>query len=530
MAAPPRRRATATAGSGHAPLAQTQQSRLAALARRHRGFTVLFAGGMLLRLAAMLAYRPALWFNDAFEYVAVALRPYPYPLRPDGYSFLLLALKPAHSFLLVVALQHLVGLASAGLVYILCRRLGAPGWAACLAAAPVMLDAHQVQLEHLVLSDTVFTGLVLGAVALVLQRGRLSSRRCATAGAMLAASMITRPAAVPVIVLVLAYLTWRRVGWRAVTALVVALAMPLAAYGLWYRTAYGALALDSSTGIQLYGRVAGFADCRRMHPDPQLAVLCPPDPGNGQAAPLWIWHPVSPLNHIAGPGFTPAKEQLARAFAVQAILTQPLDYLHLVHRDVVHLFSWSRGPYPNDYTEPGWQFSIHPWPISNQSLPSGGTQASATRAYQGGDARTRVYQPYADLLVGYQRLVIVRGPLLAALLLLGLLGLATSPSRGTPQSRAELIVVEAAALGLLFVPIFAVQLDYRYTMPCYPFAGLAAVLGAARVHGWAAGYRSTTPKQGISEAERRARTLARTRLATRPASDAPSPGRRERLQ
>jgi hypothetical protein len=69
--------------------------------RRHRVFAAAFGVGAVLRLITMLGYGPAMWFNDSYEYVSVALHPRPHPIRPDGYSFWLMLLKPFHSFALV---------------------------------------------------------------------------------------------------------------------------------------------------------------------------------------------------------------------------------------------------------------------------------------------------------------------------------------------------------------------------------------------------------------------------------------------
>ena len=122
--------------------------------RRHRVFAAAFALGGLLRLITMLGYGPAMWFNDSYEYVSVALHPRPHPIRPDGYGFWLLLLKPFHSFTLVTLTQHLMGLATAALIYALLRRkFGLPKWGATLAAAPVLFDAYQIQLEQLIMSD-----------------------------------------------------------------------------------------------------------------------------------------------------------------------------------------------------------------------------------------------------------------------------------------------------------------------------------------------------------------------------------------
>src|SRR5690606_22257965 len=143
------------------------------LARRHPAFSVIIATAALLRVVAMLGYQPVMYFNDSFDYLHVATDPYPHPLRPNGYAFLLLLLKPFHSFALVAAVQHLMGLAMGVMIYaLLRRRFRLPGWGAALAAAPVLLDAYQLQLEHLVLSDTTFAFLVVSAVTLLLWHDR----------------------------------------------------------------------------------------------------------------------------------------------------------------------------------------------------------------------------------------------------------------------------------------------------------------------------------------------------------------------
>jgi hypothetical protein len=450
-------------------------TRQCALITRHRALSTFVALGAVLRTFTILGYHPALLYNDTFEYVDVATRLRPYEIRPDGYSFFLWALEPAHSFLLVIILQHLLGLATAILAYGLVRRFGLPAWAGCLAAAPILFDGYQIELEHVVLSDTLFTFLVVATATLALRARALTPRACAGIGILLAAAMITRPAAVPVIIAVAAYLLFRRVGWRSLIALVIALAAPLGAYGLWYRSAHHQFALDDSTGIQLYGRVGGFADCRRMHPDAALRVLCPSRPGSNLPAPAWVWYSTSPLHRIPGPTFTPQKDALARRFAVLAIVQQPGDYLAAVGRDLGHAVSWERGPYPNAFTAAGWPFPTKPWP-----LPPGGFEQRAMTTYERGFTATKVSEPFARIMRDYQQVVVVRGPMLVGLVIIGLAGLIPGRRR-TRIGRGDLLVVTAIGLGLALVPIFTVQLDYRYLLPSYPFLAISAVLGAARL-------------------------------------------------
>jgi len=432
-------------------------------------------------VVAVLAYRPALWFNDAFEYVSVALHPSPYAIRPNGYSFFLQLLEPAHSFTLVVVVQHLMGLGTAVAVYALAHRFGLPPWARCLAALPVLLDGYWIQLEHTPLSDTLFTLLLVLTVVLVLWRPRPSVVTCTSVGLLLAVAMLVRPAALPMLGLLALYVAVRRLGWRSLGSLALAMAVPLTAYGLWYRSVHGNFALDNSTGIFLYGRVAGFADCRIVRPPPGLVPLCPYDPGNGLTAPAWVWHSNSPLYRVPGPLFSAKKEHLAMHFALRAIRAQPGDYAKAVGTDALHAFQWSRGPYPNYFTADAEGLRAGPWPVRNIPIEGLGTQLSIVTDYERGEARTRVVQPFAGWLGTYQDRVHLPGTVLALFLLLGAAGLVPRPQRGETTGRLPLLLLELAALSLVLVPILTVELDYRYVMPSYPFAAIAGVLGAARL-------------------------------------------------
>ncbi len=453
---------------------------LGRLAGRHRAICSLVVIAACLRLITMIAYIPVIWYNDAFEYVGVALRTTPYPVRPDGYSFVLKALEPFHSFTLIVLLQHLLGLAMGLGIYATAGRLGLPAWGACLAAAPILFDAYQLELEHMPLSDTVFTSILLLAVALAAVRRPADYKASIAIGLLAAAALLTRPAALPVVAVLGIYLLVERIGWRKILASIAAFAIPVLMYAGWYQSSHGAFAIDSSTGIQLYGRVAGFADCNKMKPSPKLRPLCPEVPGTLAPAPRWVWYGTSPLNKIPGYNFSPQKDRLALSFAAKAILSQPLDYAGVVRRDVIRLFSWSRGNYPNAYTVAGYEFDNSPWQVADIAPSLGSTKQNLIK-YGRGNPDTRVNRTWASVLHGYQRIFFVRGPLLAAMFLLGLLGLVPRDKGATPQTRRPLALALLTAAGLTFVPILTVQLDYRYIMPALAFAPLAAALGAARL-------------------------------------------------
>ena len=154
---------------------------LAAVARRHWLFGLALAGAVVLRVLAMLAFRPIMWFGgDSASYLSTALRLIPDPSRVGGYGLMLWALRPLHSLAAVAAVQHLAGIAAGVLIYLLARQHGLPAWAAVLGALPVLFDAYELQLESDAVPDGPFGLLIVAALYLLLRPPR---RGCAAAAA-----------------------------------------------------------------------------------------------------------------------------------------------------------------------------------------------------------------------------------------------------------------------------------------------------------------------------------------------------------
>ncbi len=447
------------------------------LASRHPVFTAMLAAAAVVRLTAVIGYVPALWFNDSFEYLGVALRPQPYVVRPSGYSFFLMVLEPFHSFRLVVVVQHLLGLAVAVMIYALLRRYDMPGWLAALATVPQLFDGYQIQVEHMVMAETLFTVLAVAAVVTLLWWRRPPTIAALAAGGLLAGATLTRTVGLPLAVVAGLWLLARRPGWRPVLAFCLTLLIPLGCYGVWFQTVHGQVGIVGSDGVFLYSRTTSFVDCARTHPPADLAVLCPRERLDARQPPSnYIWHTDTPLHGIPGAVFSPAKESLAGRFARRAVVTQPLDYAGIVLRD----FSRTFGPRLTDYPNAGmvrpFVFHVPPDPVPDRTFIPGGSSPEDVRAYEHGDGAHRLHQPFATWLEVYQRRVAVPGPVLGLLLFGAVLGIAMA-GRYRAQLRTPLSLITAAGLTLLAVPPLTAGFDHRYVLPALTFLGAGAGLG-----------------------------------------------------
>src|ERR1022692_2926004 len=132
--------------------------------RRHWLLAVLLTAGLVMRVLAQIAYRPALLYIDSIKYLFGA-----YPGNdPPGYLLVLRPLLAVGNLDLVAAVQHLLGLAMAVALYLLMRRRGVPRWLAALATAPILLDAYQLQIEQTIMPDTLFEALIVTGLVLLL--------------------------------------------------------------------------------------------------------------------------------------------------------------------------------------------------------------------------------------------------------------------------------------------------------------------------------------------------------------------------
>lgn len=413
----------------------------------------------------MFGFRWQLWFNDSWSYVESAVRDRPHAARPNGYAFLLDAFEPFHAYWPIVVVQHLLALAAAVMIYALLFRRGVRPWVAALATAPLLLDAYGIELEHMLLSDTLFLFLVVATLCVLLWPDDQGWKTYAAVGGLIAVATLTRPIALALIPITLVWLIFRWRGWRPLVALAACSALPLVGYALWFSSFYGPVALTSSDGVFLYSRVMKFADCSKFATPPEEAPLCDSRPFSDRPdSQFYIWGADSPLERIPGDRFSVRKNELAGSFARRAIMAQPGAYLSTAGSDLLRNFHWDRKVFPDEYTYSQYEFGTDTKPVPSWAAPN-------LLAYKGDLAATEIVKPYSTFMEWYQRYFYLRGTMVLVILLLPLYGLY--------RRRWDVLLPWAAAWALLVVPAVTAEFDYRYVIPAVPLAALAAALGAA---------------------------------------------------
>ena len=450
-------------------------------------FVAILVPAFLLRADAELGYRWWAYFNDSFDYISTAATGVTDPARVSGYSIFLRLLMPLHSFGLVTVLQHLMGLAVGVMIYALARhRFGAPAWLAAVATLPVLYDGFEIQLEHLILSDTLFLLIAMAAITLLLWTPEISWRKCTLAGLLLGVSAVVRSTGLPLIPVFALYLlialfpaartrrTWS--AWRplagGIVGFCVLAALPNLAYMAVYDHQHGQFAENTSTGVFLYSRVMTFAECSKMgiSSDPELLALCTTvPPGQRPIAQAYIWTPASPLDRFPPTKFSPLPNSLADRFAVKAIEAQPLAYGQTVFDDTWRAFDWPRSVFPNAATYDEYLFGYHPLAIPGSPV-SGYPNTAAY--YEQGNPNTRIVGPFAGIIRVYQRYVWLPGTVFGLILLGGLIALCWRWRRGGRDAFLPWL----SSLALIVIPAATAEFDYRYVTTAVPFACLGLVL------------------------------------------------------
>ncbi len=457
----------------------TPRSRACLLVRkswpRSRGavlVTGVFAGGVMLRVLFMVAYRPALLgIPDSGTYIESAHRNlFLDPVHPAGYALFLRVLHVIDAHLsATIAVQHLLGLLTAVVLFKLVRRATANTLAGVIPAIAVMFNGLQLFVEHSPLSDPLFVLLVALVLLVAIQARDGRPWTLAALGVLVGASVMVRSVALVLIPLITIWLLLvargGRVerGARAMVPLVIALSLT-GAYVVVQRSRTGVEGLTQADGRFTYAVAAQFADCSKFSPPPGTRALCqtsPPArrgsmnqylegyPDHGPGVPPGGRGVLSPAWRVYGP-IPNGNDELA-AFGREAILHQPVDYLAVVARN----FSYF------------WRGSPRAF-ITAALAPNPGVDTSVTSYYATGSRLSKVG---FGAFRSYGRAIELDGALVLLLLFLSLSAVMVR------NAEARAIASLCAAAGwLLLLGAAAVHTDPRYALPALgPLAAAASI-------------------------------------------------------
>jgi hypothetical protein len=458
---------------------------LSSFASQHAPFLVVLAIGALLRVYLLAAYRPVAGvFNDSVTYLSTShdhlfsdanrMAGYPLFLRIVRY------LVPELSAVVVV--QHLLGVATAILLYVTVRRVIGGRWLAALPAGFFLVSGDHLLLEHSILTESLYTFLVTASVTgLVFAITTHSSSTAwprlallALSAAALGAAWTLRTVALPLFV--------AAAGWIFVVSAppvrdrlisVAAFALPACALIATYITLQGALTgfwgVLPGAGWIMYMRAAPFADCQEFDPPSGTRFLCETTPVRARPGPSYYQFVDGPaIKRFGDPFQTNARgsSTLGR-FARSAILGQPLDYLREVGRDAVRYIVPSAG-LDRPYAGPG----SDELDLPRRNPPSEEATIETAEAV-GFDASSITVGRGIALLGDLQAMTRIGGLSLVVLLALGLF--ATLSGFGTLRPVAVLLMLFAVLQAL--VPAATISWGYRYGVVGMGLLFAAAALG-----------------------------------------------------
>jgi hypothetical protein len=461
----------------------------AVAARIPAALVLLLTAGVLLRLAVILLYQPAVVNNaDTPTYVTMADGGlFGDPVRPSGYPLFMIAVHwISDQLAFTIAVQHLLGIATALLLYAAARRIGAPVWVGAVGAAAVLLSLDQIVLEHMVLSDALFTfqlAIVLYLCVRALDepqplRGPLDTRHVWIVGAalMLALATWVRGVALPMIPFLLVWIalalpgSWQRCVGRAALAGAAAGAVMLAYFAL-NDSRTGTFGFTQSSGWALYSRVAPFADCDRFDPPSGTELLCERSKPVARFGPdFYGWEAGSPA--IKAFTYPPNGNDQLGAFARQVIVHQPIAYVQAAGTDVLRYFLPDYHTYA--FGGPGYDTLD----IGRKDPVLEHEVLGWLSAYYRGDFHE--IDDGVSVLSEVQDWVRVQPLLMLAAMLLGVAGIVVARGR----VRAVLVLVCGMALLLVLIPSATANYNVRYVIPAGGPIVLGGAIGAWAVFGW----------------------------------------------
>ena len=461
------------------------------LVRRHWLFWLLLGGGLVLRAVTQIAYEPALLFIDSKKYIFGTdfTNTVWGSFDPLGYS--LLVLRPVLMFAglaYAALLQHVLGMAMAGALYVLMLRRGVVRWLAALAVAPVLLDAYQLDAEQTIMPDVLFEALLVAGIVLLLWRPRPGLFLVILGGLALGASAPVRQVGEALIAPALIYVVMAAPGWRTRllhgAVLTFCFALPVVGYMSYSAVImhYG-FEMSNMGDAYLYGRTAHAADCTTLKIPAAERPLCPSASVsatlgvdglvNAKTAPRVLYQPV---NIEAGLLIDTVPTQRALAYSV--LRQQPLRVAADIARDSVKIFALTRNSEQGDTPITRWQFH-YGYPYYPPGITRhGGNSASRLFAQAGGGGPARVHWK-ADIALRYYQLHggYTPGPVFLLGLLAGIAGIFTFRRRRDPgPALACLLITGCAVAVLLGADLY--EFSWRYQLPALITLPIAGAFGA----------------------------------------------------
>jgi hypothetical protein len=461
-----------------------------------RVLVAALAVGFVVRMALMVQWRPAfIGYPDTGAYLLDAFEPstYPFldPLRVVGYGVFIHGLHDLSANLSAVTLaQHGLGLATALVLYVALRQLGVRSrWVAVVPAAVVALGGSQVLFEHAILTESLWLSLVALSLLALAVAARDELRPLVAFGAALLAGValgLSVPVRLPGLFALPVFLVWmafaaggsklRRFGLAAVV--LVGFVVVVYAFASWQEDKTGRFGLSRNGALNLYGRVAPWADCTKFDPPKDTRFLCETTPVRERSGHDFYVFAGGPASTRFGTGgltavLSPEGSRQLQAWSRAAILGQPLTYLHAVLRESRRLIDPDAAAGLPGQTSSGFGLGPQAYPPLLESADRDVNIVPIIAAsYPGGGGVKR-----SDLSWFHTYEEVTRPHPLLMALMIALAALAPFVTRGSERRAAWLLT--PTAFLLLALPVATSIYDYRYVFPLLGFLS-----GAAAIGGW----------------------------------------------
>jgi hypothetical protein len=424
----------------------------------------LLGVGLLVRVWFMFAWSPAITgYSDSGIYFEGSVSSlWSDPIRTVGYSmFLRLLHWFAPHLILVILLQHALGLLAALLFFLAVRRCGGPRGLGLAPAAIIALGGDELFLEHSALSDSLFIFLLSAMTYCAVRASEDGVRWAALAGLFAGLGVWDRATGVAMVAVIAVWLLFsagvptRRTLAVGVVSLVVSLTS-IGVYVEWRHAASGLSGLTSNNAWNLYGRVAPWTDCTKFTPPAGTRRLCPTTPLSKRPRIDYIYSPESPAQRLLGPPYVVSKYPHAMALLTRwskaAILGQPLGYLHAVWLDAIRLVHPNHRSYGDLSADQLMAFLLY-----GPDMRSGANEFVTYWQRLLYPRDPAAHHGNIGALKQWERITRLDGIWMVILLILCV----TGPWLAVGRARRGTALFAASALVLLFFPIFTKGYDYR---------------------------------------------------------------------